>query len=271
MAWGPGQSVTTGSIATNLGYLFVFGATDSGKNLVTGTTYTATLNGGAAYGSDSIGTYVGNASSAGYLTVATTTGTSFPNAAYSYFLTFSRESAPPSFAGLFVWGSNGGGNDSAIQRESTNAITRFWYANSFSSTSGVDVATITASTEYTFTVVLSGTTMKVFYKGGSTPITFTGTNTGNTGTIGNLAIGGWSSGEWYPGRFRAYGRWSRALSDAEAQSMADNPQQILTTPYDARVTWAELQYQASGAPPSVTDYSSPMSRGIFRGIERGVA
>ena len=40
--------------------------------------------------------------------------------------------------------------------------------------------------------------------------------------------------------------------------------------YSARITWAEAQYQASGV-PSVTDYSSPMSRGIFRGIERGVA
>lgn len=40
--------------------------------------------------------------------------------------------------------------------------------------------------------------------------------------------------------------------------------------YSTRITWAEAQYQASGV-PSVTDYSSPMSRGIFRGIERGVA
>lgn len=38
--------------------------------------------------------------------------------------------------------------------------------------------------------------------------------------------------------------------------------------YEARITWAEAQYQASTA---LTDYSSPMSRGIFRGIERGVA
>ena len=43
------------------------------------------------------------------------------------------------------------------------------------------------------------------------------------------------------------------------------------TPYDARVTWAELQYEASGAPVTSTDYSEPLSRGIFRGIERGVA
>jgi len=42
------------------------------------------------------------------------------------------------------------------------------------------------------------------------------------------------------------------------------------TPYEARITWAEAQYQSSGVSPS-TDYSEPLSRGIFRGIERGVA
>jgi hypothetical protein len=41
--------------------------------------------------------------------------------------------------------------------------------------------------------------------------------------------------------------------------------------YEARITWAEAQYQASGAPVTSTDYSEPLSRGIFRGIERGVA
>jgi len=41
--------------------------------------------------------------------------------------------------------------------------------------------------------------------------------------------------------------------------------------YEARITWAEAQYQASGAPVTPTDYSEPLSRGIFRGIERGVA
>jgi hypothetical protein len=40
--------------------------------------------------------------------------------------------------------------------------------------------------------------------------------------------------------------------------------------YEARITWAEAQYQSSGVSPS-TDYSEPLSRGIFRGIERGVA
>jgi hypothetical protein len=38
--------------------------------------------------------------------------------------------------------------------------------------------------------------------------------------------------------------------------------------YEARITWAEAQYQV---PTTPTDYSEPLSRGIFRGIERGVA
>jgi hypothetical protein len=41
-------------------------------------------------------------------------------------------------------------------------------------------------------------------------------------------------------------------------------------PLQVRITWAEAQYQSSGVSPS-TDYSEPLSRGIFRGIERGVA
>jgi hypothetical protein len=229
MPWGPGQSVTTGSIAANLDRLYVFGATDSGKNLVTGTSVTATLNGGAAYGSDSIGTYVGNASAFGYLNLATTSASAWPTGDYTYFLTFSRESAPAAWAGLFSWlSSPSGGREIAIQRESTNANTRFGYSSTFVLAVGYNVATITASTEYTIAVVFSGTTMKVFYKGGASPITFSGTTTVRTGTITNLTIGGWVSGEWYPGRFRAFGEWRRALSDAEAQSMADNPQQIIT-------------------------------------------
>jgi hypothetical protein len=48
------------------------------------------------------------------------------------------------------------------------------------------------------------------------------------------------------------------------------PESAPTLPYQARITWAEAQYQASGVSSS-TDYSSPLSRGIFRGIERGVA
>ncbi len=48
------------------------------------------------------------------------------------------------------------------------------------------------------------------------------------------------------------------------------PESAPTIPYGVRITWAESQYQSSGVSPS-TDYSEPLSRGIFRGIERGVA
>jgi len=76
--------------------------------------------------------------------------------------------------------------------------------------------------------------------------------------------------------------FARELSVVELLSLQENPYQIFQTyqqplvssptiTYQARITWAEAQYQASGAPPTVTDYSEPLSRGIFRGIERGVA
>jgi hypothetical protein len=73
---------------------------------------------------------------------------------------------------------------------------------------------------------------------------------------------------------------NRGLTAAEVTSLHAKPFQIFSpsavtvlgsaVTYQTRITWAEAQYQASGV-PSVTDYSSPLSRGIFRGIERGVA
>jgi hypothetical protein len=74
---------------------------------------------------------------------------------------------------------------------------------------------------------------------------------------------------------------TRPWSQAEVTSWTNNPWQIFeastavvpvsaVAAYEARITWAEAQYQSSGVSPS-TDYSEPLSRGIFRGIERGVA
>jgi hypothetical protein len=57
---------------------------------------------------------------------------------------------------------------------------------------------------------------------------------------------------------------TRPWSQAEVTSWTNNPWQLF-----APSTVTVLN--PTGAPPSVTDYSSPMSRGIFRGIERGVA
>jgi hypothetical protein len=53
-------------------------------------------------------------------------------------------------------------------------------------------------------------------------------------------------------------------------TMASLTLEGIAVSYQARITWAEAQYQSSGVSPS-TDYSEPLSRGIFRGIERGVA
>jgi hypothetical protein len=253
MAWGPGQSVTAGSIATNLGYLFVFGSTDSGKNLVTSTTYTATLNGAVAYGSDSIGTYVGN-TTGGYLNIATDViGSAWPNSDYTYFLTFSREGSPAVFSALFQWGNVGGGRDYAIVGDGSTTVQRFYSNNAYVSSS-LDLSSITASTEYTIVYVKTGTTAKIFVKGAGSAISQTGVNNLAYGSnIGSLQISAWSSGEYYPGRFRAYGRWSRALSDAEAQSMADTPQQIIAS-----------------AAPTIYEFAS-FNRGIGRGIARGIA
>jgi hypothetical protein len=230
MAWAAGQSVTTGSIAANLGYLFVFGAADSGKNLVTGTSYSATLSGSAAYGSDAIGTYVGN-TSGGLLTLGTDViNAIFPNADYSWFITFSREATPTSFSAPFVWADTSGVKSHAVQGDGSTTVQRI-YSNGLYNTGSLNLGSITASTEYSVVFVRTGSTGKIFYKSGGSAVSISGVSGAFASNIGNLLISGWanqSGGEWYPGRFRAFGRWSRALSDAEAQSMADNPQQIIT-------------------------------------------
>jgi len=253
MPWGPGQSVTTDAISTNLGWLFVFGATDSGKNLVSGTSYSTSLVSSAAYGTDSIGTYVGN-TTGGYLSIGTNVLTSpWPNADYSYFITFSREGSPGVFAGTFLWSNQGGGKDMGHQGNGSLGSQAFWSGGSTQS-AALNLSTITASTEFTLVYVKTGTTAKVFYKSGGSSIGISGVNnTGYGSNIGLLTISGWQSGEFFPGRFRAYGRWQRALSDAEAQSMANNPQQIL----------------AAAATP-IYEFQS-FSRGVGRGIARGIA
>jgi hypothetical protein len=112
-----------------------------------------------------------------------------------------------------------------------------------------------------------------------------GTAAGGTGTIGqgvsaNVFAG--TSGTTSGNTILLVAYWNRALSDSEMSAVTANPWQIFApstfvvpvsaaASYEARITWAEAQYQASGAPVTPTDYSSPLSRGIFRGIERGVA
>jgi len=64
--------------------------------------------------------------------------------------------------------------------------------------------------------------------------------------------------------------WNQTSTNGSQYFIAHDVAIKEVTPYEARITWAEAQYQSSGV-VTPTDYSSPMSRGIFRGIERGVA
>lgn len=251
MPWGPGQSVTTGSIATNINRLFVFGATDPYKDLVSGTTFAGSLNGTAAFGSDAIGTYVESFASGDRLATSPLTEV-VSNTDYSWFITFSRIGTVPNFSGVFTQYDSGGNFFHALQPDSPPTTARVYYNNSYVSVSN-NLSSIATSTEFTVVITKTGTSGKYFYKGGSAPIAFTSGTFAGTRTFVNLSIGGWATGEYYPGRFRAYGRWTRALSDTEAQSMANNPQQIL-----------------AAASTSIYEFQ-PFSRGVGRGIARGIA
>jgi len=251
MAWGPGQSVTTGSIASNIDRLFVFGSVDAYKDLVSGTTYTGGLSGTAAFGSDSIGTYVESFASGDKLTTASLAQT-VSDTDYSFFITFSRSSSAPSFSGIFQQTETSGARFHAIQLNSPTTTLSLLY-NAVFTTIASNISAITINTEFTIVITKSGTSGKYFLKGGSSPISFTSNTFAGTKLLTNLRIGGWAGSEYYPGRFRAYGRWTRALSDAEAQSMADNPQQILTAPVTP-----------------IYEFQS-FSRGVGRGIARGIA
>jgi hypothetical protein len=253
MPWGPGQSVTTGAIATNLQMLFVFGTTDSGKNLVTGTTYSTSLSGSAAYGSDVIGTYVEIGSSAGRLLHTYNPNIANPAGDFSWSITFSRTAnSLPNWSAVFDIQNAAGNKLHAVQRVDATTSTRVY------SVAGIiaitySLAGIAADTEWTLVYTRSGTTGKFFYKNGSSSIALTDSSGSFSGATVFGQFGGWSSGEYFPSRQRAFARWTRALSDAEAQSMADNPQQIL----------------AAAATP-IYEFNS-FNRGVGRGIARGIA
>lgn len=253
MAWASGQSVTTGSIATNLDKLFVFGSVDAYKDLVNGTTYTGSLIGGAAFGTDSIGTYVETFTNGDYLQTGSLAQV-VTDTDYSLFLTFSRSGTTPNFSQLFRQLESGGGSFYGIQCDSPATTVRNYLNNSYVSISN-DLSSITTNTEFTVVITKTGTTGKYFYKSGSAAIGYTSGTFSGSKTLTSIEVGGWSGGGLiiYPGRFRAYGRWTRALSDAEAQSMANTPQQIIAS-----------------AAPTIYEFNS-FSRGIGRGIARGIA
>ena len=229
MQWSSGQSVTGGSIATSIDRLFVFGAVDAYKDLVSGTTYAGSLNGTAAFGSDAIGTYVEAFATGDYLTTGAFVQT-ITDTDYSLFVTFSRSGTIPNYAQLFAQVEDSGGYMHALQCDlpPTTINTRY---NSVDASIAHDLSSIPTNAEFTVVVTKTGTTGKYFYKGGSSPISFVSPTFTGSKLLTQLQVAGWGSFGQIPyrGRFRAYGRWNRALSDAEAQSMADNPQQIIAS------------------------------------------
>lgn len=237
MAWTPGSAVTGGALATNLQQLHIFGTDGptSAENLVNNTVYTV-VSATGTFGTDVLGSYYEADASGERLDVNMSTDSFDVVGVNSYFVTFTRRGTVPDWAPLFAWYNSGGGWLQALQRVSNTTNMRVW-RNGTNPEVTYDLATGPAiDVEHTMVVTNDGTTTKVFYTGGSSAITLAQAGLSSDPSI-YFSVAGWSSGEYYPGRFRALGRWTRTLSDVEAQSMADNPQQIMAaTAPDAPAT-----------------------------------
>ena len=236
-------------------------------NLKTSTTQSSTLSGGATLGSDADGDYV-------QVTSTTTserrivTSINRSDAAYTYIVTAKLDTNTPAtnFAGIFALTNSANGGLGSIQYEAGSPV--YYHNNGTFAALANGLTTSTAFT--TYVIVWTGTLLKVFSAAHpSQSVSYTAAPI--TGTAAFLRVGNERAGvaSW-PGKYYFFARTNSALSDVDAQSIANNVNQLLSSPYQVNITWAEAHYQASGV-PSVTDYSSPMSRGIFRGIERGVA
>jgi len=173
---------------------------------------------------------------------------------------------------------NGYGIDEAVGGVAGNIRLSSYIGSAVNSPTTVTVDTTNV---HCFAAINAGTgasnTIKLLVDGVLKDTWSTGANPNFAGTRFNWPVTAGGSSHQYVSMI-----FARELSVVELLSLQENPYQIFQTyqqplvssptiTYQARITWAEAQYQASGAPPTVTDYSEPLSRGIFRGIERGVA
>jgi len=247
MPWSDGMSLVSGAKTANLVEFYVMNSASAGKNLVNSATRTTTLSGSAAFGSDSIGTYLSTPGLNDALTIA---NSAEPVSTINvvYMLVFSRQGTASGVPALM---SQNPGPRIDVTGGNFNVG-----AGSVEYATGIAYTTAALSTE--FAVLFDVQNGKFYYTGGGSSVSLPANNV-NTGSLVNLYLGNNATLNSGVGNIytRAYARWSSAsgISAADFQSIVNNPQQLVT----------------SGAPPSVTDYSSPMSRGIFRGIERGVA
>ncbi|HYF59820.1 MAG TPA: fibronectin type III domain-containing protein [Burkholderiaceae bacterium] len=228
MAWAPDSDVTAAAIATNLQILVILGTdgATSAKNLVNDTAYTVTEAGGT-YGTDSIGSYYEPTGSGQELNLNIAAESPVVGSPFSFFITFSRRNTVPDWAPLFGLFNSGGDWVQALQRVGGDPSMRVWRNNSSATEIAYNLATGPAlDTEHTLVVTSNGTTTKLFFTGGGAAVSVAQTALA-TATLTAMTLGGWPSGEYYPARFRAFGRWTRALTDSEAQAFANDPQQIM--------------------------------------------
>jgi hypothetical protein len=262
---------TSSSFYSSIVEAFLLGQNTGSNNLLnlkTGTTQASTLSGGASLGSDVDGDYV-QVTSTSSSERRITTSVNRSDSAYTFICTakLDTNSTPANFGGMFALTNSANGGLGSLQYEAGAPV---WYHNNGTFAAlGNGVTTSTSFT--TYVIVWTGTLLKFFSSiYASQSISYTSAPL--TGAAAYLRVGNERVGvSSWPGKYYFFARINSALSDVDAQSIANNVSQLLASPLEVRITWAEAQYQASGAPVTPTDYSEPLSRGIFRGIERGVA
>lgn len=201
--------------------------------------------------------------SAGYFEdIKTATGSTITgfDAGYTFEIRFKSSAAPAGDRRIFTPDNAGTGNTPlSIVRASTptGSGTVVHYGTSTTTLSVPAGFFVYDGAFHTYKFVYNTTTVEYFRDATS---------------IGSGAIGAPGTTQ-NPNRIFIVGTQAGLASDAAPSDLTIEYAFIsvgAATPYEARITWAEAQYQTAGV-VTPTDYSSPMSRGIFRGIERGVA
>jgi len=196
-------------------------------NLKTGSTQSSTLSGGASFGSDVDGDYV-------QITSTTdsqrniSTAVSRSDSAYSFICTVKLDSTAPTnnYSGMFALVNSTNQNLASFQYQFGSPV---WYHNASNFAAFSSSATTTAFATYVF--VWTGTLLKVFRTSvASVSASYTAAPITGSGTVTNLRIGNERTGvvSW-PGKYYFFARINSALSDTDAQSIADNVSQLLSS------------------------------------------
>lgn len=261
MPW-PSSPTLSSTHSTNLAEFYVIGSgsggSGTGQNRVSGgSNYTATLRSDAAYGSDAIGVY-GEVFGANDAIEIGSTLTIPNDQAYSLVIVFSRRSTPAAYGTLFQFYGTTPGMMLRAQVDDSGPNSA-WFAHSNTFSAAYDIASSTVDVEHCLVVTHTAGTTKLFYTGGGASVGLSDRWTAG-GAITSIFLGldDALGSNFFPARFRAIGRWERALSDANAQAIADDPQaELLTIPLPNAPTGVTAgSITAFGATCSWTDASS---------------